>query len=68
MRQGNYPNRAPGKGVNKHVLILSKIRKDITVADDAKKTLEKVSSNDATEYGFDVLDRMAEKSDCITGT
>jgi len=54
--------------VNKHVLILSTMHSDITIADNAKKTPETVSSYNETKYGVDILDQMAKKYTCRTGT
>ena len=42
--------------VNKHVLILSTMHNDITIADNAKKTPKTVSSYNETKYGVDILD------------
>ena len=54
--------------VNKHVLILSTEHNDITIADNAKKTPKTVSSYNETKYGVDVLDQIAKKYTCRTGT
>lgn len=54
--------------VKKHVLILSTMHKDITIADNEKKTPETVSSYNETKYGVDILDQMAKKYTCRTGT
>ena len=54
--------------VNKHVLILSTKHKDITIANNAKKTSETVSSYNETKYGVDIVDQMAKKYTCRTGT
>ena len=54
--------------VNKQVLILSTMHNDITIADNAKKTPETVSSYNETKYGVDILDQMAKKYTCRIGT
>ena len=54
--------------VNKHVLILSTMHKDITIANNAKKTPETVFSYNETKYGVDIVDQMAKKYTCRTGT
>ena len=47
--------------VNKHVLILSTMHKDITIANNPKKTPETVSSCNETKYVVDIVDQMAKK-------
>ena len=54
--------------VNKHVLILSTMHKDITIPNNAKKIPETVSCYNETKYGVDIVDRMAKKCACRTGT
>jgi len=44
------------------------MHKDITVADNEKKTPETVSSYNETKYGVDILDQMAEKYTCRSST
>jgi len=50
------------------VLILGTMHKDIKVADNKKKTPQTVSSCDQTKYGVDILDLIAKKYTCTTGT
>ena len=54
--------------VNKHVLILSTMHKDITIVNNAKKTTETVLSYNETKYRVDIVDQMAKKYTCKTGT
>ena len=54
--------------VNKHMLILSTMHKDITISNKAKKTPETVSSYNETKYGFDIVDQMAKNYTCRTST
>ena len=54
--------------VNKHMLILSTMHNNITIADNSKKTPETVSSYNQTKYRVNVLDQMAKKYTCRTGT
>ena len=54
--------------MNRHVLILSTMDMDITIADIAKKTPETVFFYNETKYGVDVLDQMAKKYICRTDT
>ena len=53
--------------VNKHELILSTMHKDITTANNAKKTPETVSFYNETKYEVDIVDQMAKKYTCRTG-
>ena len=50
------------------MLIVSIIHNDITIADNAKKIPETVSSYNETKYGVDILDQMAKKYTRRTGT
>ena len=52
--------------VNKHVL--TTMHKNITIANNAKKTPETVSSYNETKYGVDIVDQIAKKYTCRTGT
>ena len=55
--------------VNKHVLVLSTMHKDITRANNAKKIPEVVSSYNEIKYGVDIVDQqMAKKYTCRIGT
>ena len=54
--------------VNKHVLMFSTMHNDITIANNAKKTPETVSSYNETKYGVDIVDQMSKKYTCRTGT
>ena len=54
--------------VNKYVLILNTMHKDITIPNNAKKTPKTVSFYNETKYGVDVLDYMPKKYTCRTGT
>ena len=65
---GDITLTAYQRKVNKHVLILSTMHKDITIANNAKKTPETVSSYNETKYGVDIVDKMAKKYTCRTGT
>ena len=44
------------------------MHKDITTANNAKKTPETVSSYNETKYGVEIVDQMAKKYTCRTGT
>ena len=54
--------------VNKHVLILRTMHKNITAANNAKKTPKTVSFYNETKYGVDIVDQMAKKYTCRAGT
>ena len=54
--------------VNKHMLMLSTMHKDITIANNAKKTPKTVSSYNETKYGIDIEDQMVKNYTCRTGT
>ena len=53
--------------VNKNVLILSTMHKDIKISDNAKNTPETVSCYNETKYGVDVIDQMAKKHTVRSG-
>ena len=67
-KSGNITLAAYQEKVNKHVLILSTMHKDITIANNAKKTPQTVSSYNEIKYGVDIVDQMAKKYTCRTGT
>ena len=48
--------------VTKHVLILSTMHKDITIANNAKKKPETVSSYNEAKYGVDIVDQLAKNT------
>ena len=50
------------------MLILSTMHKDITIANNAKKIPETVSSYNETKFGVDIVDQMAKKYTSRTGT
>ena len=45
----------------KNVAILSTLHQSITIADNAKKTPERVKAYNVTKYGVDIVDQMARK-------
>ena len=65
---GNITLTAYQGKVNENVLILSPMHKDITIANNAKKTPETVSSYNETKYRVDIVDQLAKKYTCKTGT
>ena len=54
--------------VNKHVLILSTMQKNIIITDNANKKPETVISCNETKYRDNVLNQMAKKYCCRTST
>ena len=52
----------------KNVAILSTIHQNITIADNAKKTLKSVKAYNDTKYGVDIVDQMARKHTVRTST
>ena len=50
------------------MLILGTMHKDITIADNAKKTPKTISSYNETKYGVHIIEQMAKKYTCRSGT
>ena len=67
-KSGDIALTACQEKLNKHVLILSAMHKDYTIANNAKKTPETVSFYNETKCGVDIVDQMAKKYTCRTGT